>query len=136
NDYVARPFAAEELRARVDAVIRAKRLREQAARERARLAAISSLGRAFIEIGTRVEGVIAALVTSLVDGLCDGCAITVLPGATNGVSIARHRSRKHEHLLAPMAAVTDPCMHVFASAEEARAVLPPAYHPAIDQLGI
>src|SRR5690606_1378163 len=46
------------------------------------------------------------------------------------------RSREHEHLLAPMAAVTDPCTHVFASADEARAVLPPAYHPAIDQIGI
>ena len=136
NDYVARPFVAEELRARVAAVIRAKRLREQAARERARLAAISHLGRAFIEIGTRVEGVIAALVTSLVDGLCDGCAVTVLPGATNAITIARHRSQKYEHLLAPMAAVTDPCTHVFASADEARAVLPPAYHPVIEQLGI
>lgn len=136
NDYVARPFVAEELRARVDAVIRAKRLREQAARERNRLAAIGKLGRAFIEIGTRVEGVIAALVTSLVDGLCDGCAITVLPGATNGITIARHRSRKHEHLLAPMAAVTDPASYTFASVDEARAALPPAYHAVIDQLGI
>jgi sigma-B regulation protein RsbU (phosphoserine phosphatase) len=136
NDYVARPFVPEELRARVDAVIRAKRLRELAARERNRLAAIGRLGRAFVEIGTRVEGVVASLVTSLVDGLCDGCAITVLPGATNPISIARHRSRSHEHLLAPMAAVTDPCQYAFSSSAEARAKLPPAYHPAIDQLGI
>lgn len=136
NDYVARPFVAEELRARVDAAIRAKRMRELAARERNRLAAIGKLGRAFIEIGTRVEGVIASLVTSLVDGLCDGCAITVVPGATGAITIARHRSRQHEHLLAPMAAVTDPCHYAFASAAEARATLPPAYHPAIDQLGI
>lgn len=136
NDYIARPFVPEELRARVDVAIRAKRLRELAMRERNRLAAIGKLGRAFVEIGTRVEGVIAALVTSLVDGLCDGCAVTVLPGATSGISIARHRSRQHEHLLVPMAAITDPCSFTFASSREALATLPPAYHPAIDQLGI
>jgi signal transduction histidine kinase/CheY-like chemotaxis protein len=136
NDYVARPFAPEELRARVDAAIRAKRLRETALRERNRLAAVGKLGRAFIEIGTRVEGVIAALVTSLVDGLCDGCAITVLPGATAAMSIARHRSRQHEHLLAAMAAITDPCTIVFSSSADAKARLPSAYHPAIDTLGI
>jgi phosphoserine phosphatase RsbU/P len=136
NDYVARPFVAEELRARVDAAIRAKRMRELAERERNRLSAIGKLGRAFIEIGTRVEGVIASLVTSLVDGLCDGCAITVLPGATAGISISRHRSRNHEPLLAAISSVTDPCSYSFASAAQARDVLPPAYHPIIDQLGI
>jgi phosphoserine phosphatase RsbU/P len=137
NDYVARPFVPEELRARVDAVIRAKRLRELAARERNRLAAIGKLGRAFVEIGTRVEGVVASLVTSLVDGLCDGCAITIVPGAANHpISIARHRSRQHEHLLASMAAVTDPCQYSFESSAEARAKLPAVYHAAIDQLGI
>ncbi|HEY5924412.1 MAG TPA: ATP-binding protein [Kofleriaceae bacterium] len=136
NDYVARPFVPEELRARVDAVIRAKRLRELATRERNRLAAVGKLGRAFIEIGTRVEGVIASLVTSLVDGLCDGCAITVLPGATQGISIARHRSRQHENLFTAFAAITDPCVHNFASSLQARAALPPAYHPVIDQLGM
>ncbi len=136
NDYVARPFVAEELRARVDAAIRAKRMREIARRERNRLSAIGKLGRAFVEIGTRVEGVIASLVTSLVDGLCDGCAVTVVPGATAGISIARHRSRTHEHLLDAIAAVTDPCSFTFSSSAQARAALPQAYHPIIDQLGI
>lgn len=136
NDYVARPFVAEELRARVDAVIRAKRMRELAERERNRLAAVGKLGRAFIEIGTRVEGVIASLVTSLADGLCDGCAITVVPGATAGITIARHRSRTHEGLLTAIAAVTDPATYTFSSSAQARAALPPAYHPIIDQFGI
>jgi signal transduction histidine kinase/CheY-like chemotaxis protein len=136
NDYVARPFVAEELRARVDAAIRTKRMREIAQRERNRLAAIGKLGRAFIEIGTRVEGVVASLVTSLVDGLCDGCAITVVPGATAGISIARHRSRTHEPLITAISAVTDPCSYTFSSAAQARAALPQAYHPIIDQLGI
>jgi PAS domain S-box-containing protein len=75
-------------------------------------------------------------VTSLVGGLCDGCAITVVPGATEGISIARHRSRDHEHLLASVAAVTDPCKYTFQSSAEARATLPPAYHPLIDRLGL
>jgi PAS domain S-box-containing protein len=136
NDYVARPFAAEELRARVDAAIRAKRLRELAVRERNRLSAIGKLGRAFVEVGTRVEGVVAALVTSLVGGLCDGCAITVVPGATGGISIARHRVPQHEALLAGIAAVTDPCAYTFGSSAEARARLPQAYHPIIDRVGI
>ncbi|HEY5949509.1 MAG TPA: ATP-binding protein [Kofleriaceae bacterium] len=136
NDYVARPFVAEELRARVDAAIRAKRMRELANRERNRLAAIGKLGRAFIEVGTRVEGVIAALVTSLVDGLCDGCAISVLPGATSGISIARHRLHKYEQLVAGIAAVTDPCNYTFDTDADARATLPVAYHPLIEATGI
>lgn len=136
NDYVPRPFVAEELRARVDAAIRARRLREVAERERKRLAAVGKLGRAFVEVGTRLEGVIAALVTSMVDGLCDGCAITIIPGATAAMSIARHRNARHEHVISSFAAVADPCSYTFASDEEAKKILPPAYHPAIDKLGM
>ncbi len=136
NDYVARPFVAEELRARVDTLIRAKRLRELAARERMRLAAIGRLGRAMFDAGPQVERVVAELARSLVEGLCDGCAITILPGVTNGVTTACHRSHRDEMLLRPLAAVADPGVHSFTSTAEARAKLPPAYHPAIERWGM
>ncbi|NVB84697.1 MAG: response regulator [Kofleriaceae bacterium] len=136
NDYVARPFVAEELRARVDTLIRAKRLRELAARERTRLAAVGRLGRAMFDAGPQVERVVAELARSLVEGLCDGCAITVVPGATNGITTACHRSHRDELLLRPLAAVTDPGVQNFASPAEARAKLPASYHPAIERFGM
>jgi phosphoserine phosphatase RsbU/P len=135
NDYVPRPFVDEELRARVDSAIRAKRLRETAARERTRLMVINKLGRAFVDVGPRLDAALDALADTLVDGLCDGCSITIIPGVLPGTSRARHRSRHHEHRLASFAAM-DPCVYTFASSAEARQQLPAAYHPAIDHFGM
>ena len=69
NDYVPRPFVAEELRARVDTAIRAKRLREHVVREQTRLSAVGRLGRAIVEAGPHVAAVIDALAETLSDGL-------------------------------------------------------------------
>jgi signal transduction histidine kinase/CheY-like chemotaxis protein len=135
NDYVARPFVPEELRARVDNAIRAKRLREVAARERNRLTVINRLGRAFVDVGPRFESVFEILAATLIDGLCDGISITIMPGLVAGTTIARHRDRSGEHLLASFAA-TDPCNYSFHSRKEARARMPAAYHPAIDRFGL
>jgi phosphoserine phosphatase RsbU/P len=135
NDYVPRPFVDAELRARVDSAIRAKRLRETAARERNRLMVINKLGRAFVDVGPRLDAALDALASTLVDGLCDGCSITVIPGVLPGTSRFRHRSRQHEHKLASFAAM-DPCVHTFVSTDEARQTLPAAYHPAIDHFGM
>jgi signal transduction histidine kinase/CheY-like chemotaxis protein len=135
NDYVARPFVPEELRARVDTAIRAKRMRERATLERVRLAVVGNLGRAFVDAGPRLERVGDALAMSLIGGLCDGCTITILPGAIKGMSIARHHVREDEHLLRSFAAA-DPCLHAFASSDEARKQLPAAYHAAIERFGM
>lgn len=135
NDYVARPFVAEELRARVDTAIRAKRLREVAKRERDRVATISRLGRAFVEARHSIEGVLDALASSLVQSLADGCAITFV--ASNGATIAaaRHRSGRDESLLSGIA-LADPCVLELASTEDALARLPAAYHAAIRRFGM
>jgi len=135
NDYIARPFVDAELRARVDTAIRAKRLRELAARERNRLSVINRLGRAFVDVGPRLESVLEVLAESLLEGVCDGCAIATAPGVLPGTVVARHRSRAGESLLASFGP-TDPCTFSFVSNDEARTKLPPAYHPAIDQFGI
>ncbi len=135
NDYVARPFVPEELRARVDNAIRAKRLREVAARERNRLAVINRLGRAFVDVGPRLESVFEVLASTLIDGLCDGISITIMPGLVAGTTIARHRDRSGEPLLAAFTA-NDPCNYSFHSRKDARARMPAAYHPAIDKLGM
>ncbi|HUS28646.1 MAG TPA: ATP-binding protein [Kofleriaceae bacterium] len=135
NDYIPRPFVPEELRARVDNAIRAKQMREAAARERVRLAVIGKLGRAFIDIGPRPTAIVQALATNLIDGICDGCTITLITGALPGLTLARHRTRRDEQLLTTFSAM-DPCSYVFASSAEARAKLPAAYHAAIDHFGM
>lgn len=135
NDYVARPFVAEELRARVDTAIRAKRLRDIAQRERMRLFAVAKLGRSFIDIGPRTASVLEVLAKTLTEGLADGCSIIVTPGATAGYKFVAHRDPTKQHALEPFG-VMDPTNHKFQSDDEARAVLPAAYHAAIDSYGM
>lgn len=131
NDYVARPFVPEELRARVDTAIRAKRLRDARLREKQRLTAIASLGHAFIDIGPHPDGVLGALAKTLVDGLCDGCSIVVMPN----FRIAVHRDARHVPLFQSFG-LMDPSSFAFASDAEAKTGLPASYHAAIDQVGI
>jgi signal transduction histidine kinase/CheY-like chemotaxis protein len=134
NDYLARPFVPEELRARVDNAIRAKRLREVAVRERNRLRVINRLGRGFVDVGPGLDAVFEVLAATLTEGLCDGCAITTIPGVVPGRTIVRHQLREHEGLLASFT-TADPCNFTFTSTEDAKAKLPVAYHRAIDRYG-
>jgi signal transduction histidine kinase/CheY-like chemotaxis protein len=135
NDYVARPFVAEELRARVDNAIRAKRMREQANRERVRLALVGKLGRALMNVGPRPTSIVDALASCLVEGLCDGVGLAIAPGLLPGITLARHRSRLDESLLEKFA-LMDPCIHSFTSDDDARSKLPAPYHPAIARFGM
>ncbi len=137
NDYLARPFVAEELRARVDSAIRAKNLREMAARERSRLMVISKLGRSFVAVGPRMESVLELLAASLVDGICDGCTISTVPGLIASTTLARHSSGSSadEKLLSSFTMI-DPSTYTFDSTAEAKQKLPPAYSPAIDRFGM
>src|SRR3569623_1462422 len=70
NDYVARPFAPEELRARVDAVIRMRHAAQVAARERRRLATVNQLGRTLFHAGSDIAQILEVLVATVVDSLC------------------------------------------------------------------
>ena len=136
NDYVARPFAAAELRARVDAAIRAKQLADAATVERARLAAVNQLGHALLETSTRIDSVLDHFATTLSRTLCDGCAVMLLPGAFPAETIYRHRADDSGRVLSGIAALADPVRLTFASNDEARAALPPIYHPYIAKFGM
>jgi signal transduction histidine kinase/DNA-binding response OmpR family regulator len=82
NDYIARPFAAEELRARVESAIRARRLGDLVQQESRRLATINRLGRALLEARADIPRLLDALAKSLTAALCDGCSIVLPPNAT------------------------------------------------------
>ncbi|MEO8549517.1 MAG: ATP-binding protein [Kofleriaceae bacterium] len=136
NDYVARPFEAAELRARVKSAIRSKQLADAATRERARLAAVDQLGHALLETSTRVDGVLDHFATTLSRTLCDGCAVTLLPGAFPAETVYRHRTDDTGRALAGIAALADPAQFTFDSDAEALRTLPPIYHPYIQQCGL
>jgi signal transduction histidine kinase/CheY-like chemotaxis protein len=136
NDYVPKPFAPEELRARVLAVLRSKELRDAALRERTRLAAINRLGRALFSAGADVARILRELVISLQGSLADGCAIILLPGELADLAVAAHKSDAARDLLASIATLTDPMTYTFASSDDALAKLPPLYHPYIRELGL
>ncbi|MBC7974519.1 MAG: response regulator, partial [Myxococcales bacterium] len=136
NDYVARPFAPQELRARVDAVLRAKQQGDAAAYERKRLAAINQLNHGLLEVGVSVGGILDHLATTLIHTLCDGCSILLLPGMFPPTSIARHRADPTGAALALISSIADPQVHSFDSTGHARSVLPPAYQAYVQQFGL
>lgn len=136
NDYVPRPFEAAELRARVDAAIRAKQLADAATIERARLAAVNQLGHALLETSTRIDAVLDHFATTLSRTLCDGCAVMLLPGSFPAETIYRHRADDSGQGLSSIAALADPARFTFASDDEARTTLPPIYHPYIAKFGL
>ncbi len=135
NDYVARPFAPAELRARVESVLRTKELADVAAREHARLAAINRLGRALFK-ATGVQGVLEELVRSLCAEVCDGCSVIMLPGEVPETFLSQHREEASGAVLAAISMLADPAVFSFSSSEAARAELPPAYHAYVDRVGL
>jgi sigma-B regulation protein RsbU (phosphoserine phosphatase) len=136
NDYVARPFAPEELRARVDAVLRAKQLRDAATRESKRLSAVNQLSHALLEVGVSVAGILDHLVQTLATTLCDGCSILLLPGPFAPTFFSRHGADTRCEALAVISSIADPAIHAFDSSSHAHRTLPPAYHPYIDRYGL
>ncbi len=136
NDYVPKPFAPEELRARVLSVLRSKELRETANRERSRLAMINRLGRALFAAGPDVSKIIQELVSTLRGMLADGCAILLLPGELPPLAFSMHRSDPQGTGLAQIAMLADPMTIDFASSEDALARLSPIYHPYIRRFGL
>ncbi|MBA3462535.1 MAG: response regulator [Deltaproteobacteria bacterium] len=136
NDYVAKPFVPEELRARVHAVLRSKELRDAANRERTRLAALNRLGRALFAAGADVPRILHELVSSLQGLVADGCAIIVLPGDLEPIAVAVHRADPSAAMLSSIATLADPMIHAFTGSDDALAKLPPLYHPYIQQYGL
>lgn len=136
NDYVARPFVAEELCARVNAVLRAKQLNDVAQRERMRLAAINQLGRSLFEAGSNVQRILEELAITLTSSICDGCSILMLPGDLPPAAVSRHHADPSGELLSSIATVADPAVFSFTSSEEAARQLPPAYQPYIARFGL
>jgi phosphoserine phosphatase RsbU/P len=136
NDYVARPFAPEELRARIQSVVRDKQLRDAAARERARLSTINKLGRALFHAGVNVQRIFDESLGLLTQQLADGCGITLVPGELPPIAVAVHRREPAATVLGGITAVADPAAFEFDSAEQALAQLPPIYHAYIKRFGL
>ncbi len=127
NDYVPRPFAPEELRARVQAALRTKQLSDLATRERQRLTTVNRLGHALFQAMPSPVQIIDELARALTSSLCEGCSVLIFPGPLPEIAVAHHRTEPRADHLAVIASVADPCVHQFASAAEALATLPPAY---------
>jgi sigma-B regulation protein RsbU (phosphoserine phosphatase) len=135
NDYVARPFAAEELRARVDTAIRSRQLAVASQRERTRLEAVNKLAQSLLR-ARDVSAILDTLAEVLVGSLCDGCGILLLPGQLEHGVVTRHRYDPTGAVLAAISTIADPAVRSFASSEEAREVLPPAYGDYISRFGL
>jgi signal transduction histidine kinase len=136
NDYVARPFATEELCARVASAIRAKQLSDLARQERRRLATINGLGRALFAAGTDVQRILEELASSLTASISDGCSILLMPGTGSASAVTCHNAESSGETLAAIASVTDPVVHSFESSAQARAALAPVYAAYIERFGL
>jgi sigma-B regulation protein RsbU (phosphoserine phosphatase) len=127
NDYIAKPFVPEELRARIGALLRAHQIKQAGERERLRITTINKLGRELFQVGSNVAGILQVLCKVLVENLCDGCATTLLMGTGASSSAAQHRTDQGAALLGSLAGITDPMVEGFTSSEQALAMLPPGY---------
>lgn len=136
NDYVPKPFAPEELRARVLSVLRSKELREANNRERSRLSTINRLGRALFSAGPDVPMILQELLAALRGPLADGCAIILLPGELPALALSVHHSDPTGAGLAEIAMLADPVTLAFESSEDALTRLPPIYHTYIHRFGL
>lgn len=136
NDYLARPFVPEELRARVGAILRAHQVKQAAERERLRVTTINKLGRALFQAGSKVDAILRVLAETLVESLCDGCAVTLLTATGAGSAITLHRSGRGAALLEALAGVTDPVVYTFTSSAQAIAHLPAGYADYVRECGL
>lgn len=136
NDYVAKPFVAEELRARVAAVLREGHLKREAERERERITTINRLGRALFEAGPNVDAILHAMAHALVGRLCDGCAVMFFPSSVAEIAVAHHKVATGAAILGAIASITDPMIGTFDSATEALASLPSQYGDYIRAHGL
>jgi signal transduction histidine kinase/DNA-binding response OmpR family regulator len=136
NDYVARPFAPEELRARVQTVVRDKQLRDAAARERARLETVNQLGRALFRAGVNIQKIFDEALALMTSQLADGCGITLVPGELPPIAVAVHRREPAAAVLGGITAVADPAVFTFENSSEALEQLPPIYHAYVQRFGL
>ncbi len=136
TDYIARPYAPEELQARVGSAIRTSRSSKAAVIERERLTAVNRLSHALFEAGTDIPRILRELSHALVAHNCDGCSLLLLPGELPQVFASQHRAERDGTSLAAISTVADPIVHAFESDDDARARLPPAYHSYIAKFGL
>lgn len=135
NDYVAKPFVPQVLRARVDSVLRASQLKRQAELERRRVTTINLLARALFSVAADVEAILGELAGALSNELCDGCAVVLLHGPVPNEMVSRHRLG-HAALLSSLATFTEPIVHEFADSDEALAMLPANAVAYVKQCGL
>jgi signal transduction histidine kinase len=76
NDYVAKPFAPAELRARVATIVRAASLQRAAEHEHQRILALNRLAQALLAAES-VEAVLQVMSRWLVDEVGDACAVVI-----------------------------------------------------------
>ena len=92
NDYVTKPFVPEELRARVESVLRIDQLKKTVERERNRVAAMNELASSLFKARSEVQDILDVIATWVVATVGDGCAVSLVrEGAPTRTSV-RHRT--------------------------------------------
>ncbi|MEJ7596947.1 MAG: ATP-binding protein [Kofleriaceae bacterium] len=135
NDYVPRPFAPEELRARVNVILRTKELAETSLRERRRLTAVNELAQVLLR-ASGIDQILEGLATVFSQSLCDGCGVMLLSESLDHRLVARHRRDASGGVLAAISMLADPCVRAFTTANDAAKQLPPAYANYVSRFGL
>ncbi len=96
---------------------------------------INLLGHALSAADHDASRIFVALATALTSGLCDACSIVMVPRTALPTLVSRHRDDPRDDLLFQIAALAEPAIHAFETADQARAALP-ALRPYIDRFGL
>ncbi len=151
DDYVSKPFAPEELRARVGAIRRAQRLREAMLRQTQRLELVALLAKRLTAAGSSVPAVLDALCHTLVSAVGDGCLVwtdlmaqsgphlqSVWRGEPDAAAVLQallHSERKQKYAPDPAG---DAHQRLFSPAARAQAkqLLAPHLHSYLEQFAV
>ncbi len=121
NDYLTKPFVAEELRARVQGVLRTDELKKTVERERNRVTAMNGLSAALFHARGDVQNILDAITTWIVATLGDGCAVLLARDGFAPRTSARHRTGGPALALLASHADPVPLISSFATVEDAYA---------------
>ena len=118
NDYLTKPFVPEELRARVQGVLRIDQLKKTVERERNRIAAMNDLASALFKARSEVQDILDVIATWAVATVGDGCAVSLIrEGAPTRTSV-RHRTSERARALLVASENLVPVVRTFVSDED------------------
>jgi K+-sensing histidine kinase KdpD len=119
NDYLTKPFVPEELRARVQCVLRIDELKHTVERERNRVAAMNRLATALFRARSEVQDILDVVAEWMIASVGDGCAVSLVRDGEPTRTSVKHRTAARAASLTAATANLVPAVRTLEAEEDA-----------------